>query len=1180
MVQASTRTNPFPGLRPFDLDEEHLFFGREGQADELLVRLGRTHFLGVVGTSGSGKSSLVRAGLLPSLYSGFLADASSGWRVAILRPGNAPIGNLAMALNDPEVFGVEPTSDDAVIRTALTESTLRRGALGLVEVTQQARMESHENLLVVVDQFEEIFRFKQQAKSIEAEDEAAAFVKMLLAAAKQWEVPIFVVLTMRSDFLGDCAQFRDLPEALNESQYLIPRLTRGQLRRAIEGPVAVGGATITPQLVNRLLNDVGDNPDQLPILQHALMRTWDYWEEQGTPQAPIDMEHYEAIGGMATALSRHADQIYEGLLDDRSRYIAKILFKRLTDRSANYQGIRRPTPLGEISALAETSLEEIIAVVDEFRAPHRAFLMPPLEVTLTEEKIIDISHESLIRGWVRLRNWIEEEEHSSNLYYRLSETARLYQTGKAELLRDPELTFIWDWRDQNKCNEAWAERYNTAFQEAMEFLEESIAARYAGGQRREKAEIDRQIKSLGKFDIFLAFHPKDKVFVKRLYDALTQQDYSIWVDWEDILPGSDWQKAIDTAIESSNNIVFIVSPDSLKSHQTLGCLEQAIRYNKRIIPICWREPDTRERNIHPIIRQTQWISFEHDTFDFDDSFQTLIEAINYDLAWTQLHTRLLTQALEWERNERDKSFLLRGSALKDSEQWLLEGVNKEPAPTELQSDYIAASQAYQQKETKRLEALTYKKPSLSLAVMTSFLVTAVVTIGSFAGVFQPMELWAYDSMTRLQPRKDEKDDKILIVKVTEEDIVAQLEEGDLGIGSLSDTRLNRLLQILESNYPRVIGLNIYRDFSSKIPELEQRMATNKRLITTCKVPGTDTQGKLTSEGVASPPGSPPDQIGFNDVLVDRDGVVRRQLLFLEEIQDSPCVTKFAFSLKLAQYYLGLDKENDIALDDVIFSESDLFIGEAIIPRLAPDTGPYQLQTLGGYQIMINYLKGPNGNIRDIFQQVSLNSVLKGEVPESQIRDKLVLIGIAAESSRVFDSFVTPYDKELPGLILQAQMTGQLIDYVLEGRPLIEFLPFWIEVLWIGVWSLIGGLFISNFRLSPRLRVAGIASLAMLCGLCCWIVLVIYNVWSPIVLSIFALVTTGSSLLLLSTYSQKEHRILAASVPLLSCFMIVLLWRSSPKSKFENPKKTIFGIPVNQSAIGAASSGRTRGGAGR
>ena len=131
MAQVSTRTSPFPGLRPFELDEEHLFFGREGQSDELLARLNSNRFLAVVGASGSGKSSLVRAGLLPSLYSGLLAGASSGWRVAILRPGGAPIRNLAEALNHPDVFGDEAASDDAIIRTALTESTPATGSVGV-----------------------------------------------------------------------------------------------------------------------------------------------------------------------------------------------------------------------------------------------------------------------------------------------------------------------------------------------------------------------------------------------------------------------------------------------------------------------------------------------------------------------------------------------------------------------------------------------------------------------------------------------------------------------------------------------------------------------------------------------------------------------------------------------------------------------------------------------------------------------------------------------------------------------------------------------------------------------------------------------------------------------------------------------------------------------------------------
>jgi WD40 repeat protein len=506
MMIASHRTNPFPGLRPFELDEEHLFFGREGQSDELMTRLQRTRFLGVVGTSGSGKSSLVRAGLLPSLYSGFLPGASSSWRIAVLRPGSAPMHNLAAALNAPDVLGVDAAPDEAIIRVALTESTLRRGSLGLVEVTQQARLAPADNLLVVVDQFEELFRYKAQAAAtgqrLAAEEEAAAFVKLLLAAVNQRAVPIFVVLTMRSDFLGDCAQFRDLPETLNDSQYLIPRLTREQLRRAIEGPVAVGGATITPRLVNRLLNDTGDNPDQLPILQHALMRTWDYWEDQHTPDAPLDLEHYEAIGGMAQALSRHADQIYAGLPNDRARHLAAALFRCLTDRGADNREIRRPTPLAEICAVANAPAADLVPIVDEFRAPRRSFLMPPLAVPLVDRTVIDISHESLMRNWQRLKDWVEAEARSATIYRRLAETAALHDQGQAGYLRDPELTIALTWQAEQQPNGVWAERYAPNFDQAMAFLAASAEAAEAetvAKERARKREVNRLRGFLGIF---------------------------------------------------------------------------------------------------------------------------------------------------------------------------------------------------------------------------------------------------------------------------------------------------------------------------------------------------------------------------------------------------------------------------------------------------------------------------------------------------------------------------------------------------------------------------------------------------------------------------------------------------------------------------------------------------------
>jgi hypothetical protein len=492
MTEQRQVKNPFPGLRPFETDEYRLFFGREGQSDELLGRLQRSRFLAVVGTSGSGKSSLIRAGLLPALRGGMMAGAGSGWRVAVMRPGGDPLGNLAQALARKGVLAEAGGGLSSGEAEAMIEATLRGGSLGLVDAAYQGRFAEHEKLLVVVDQFEELFRFRSAQEKIGTGDEAAAFVKLLIEAAQQRELSIYVVLTMRSDFLGDCAQFQGLPEAINEGQYLIPRMTRDERRFAVTGPVGVTRGKITEPLVNRLLNDVGDNPDQLPILQHALMRTWDHWSTRGNGE-PIGLEHYEAVGTMSDALSRHADEAWAEL-DQRGQAVAELLFKTLTERGADNREIRRPTSLQDICAITNATLTEVCAVIEVFRGSGRSFLMPPAGVPLKPETVVDISHESLIRNWNRLRAWVEDEAQSARIYRRLAEAATDHYQNGTGLLDDVTLQFVLKWRDQSKPGWDWGVRYHADFNTAMSFLELSTQARDArleAEQERERRELEQ-----------------------------------------------------------------------------------------------------------------------------------------------------------------------------------------------------------------------------------------------------------------------------------------------------------------------------------------------------------------------------------------------------------------------------------------------------------------------------------------------------------------------------------------------------------------------------------------------------------------------------------------------------------------------------------------------------------------
>ena len=487
MPERSAAFNPFPGLRAFEADEDYLFFGRERAVDELIRRLRTERFLAIVGSSGSGKSSLVRSGLIPALHGGLMAGAGSAWRVAVMRPGGDPLGNLAAALNQPDVLGPEE-EELADINRQLLETTLRSSALGLAHAVRQASLPERDRVLVVVDQFEEIFRYRRRHDGGHSRHDAKAFLRILLGAALLDEpVPIYVALTMRSDFIGDCMEFPGLPRLMNEGLYLVPRLTRDELRQAIVGPVAVGRGEIAARLVRRLLNDFGDDPDQLPILQHALMRTWDHGRG-AADTAQLDLDDYEAVGGMKEALSRHAEEAWAELTDERERQIAERLFKLLTDRTRDDRGVRRPCRLREICEVAEASVEEVVSVVDRFREPGRSLLMPPAGVELGPDSIIDISHESLMRLWGRLGEWARREAASARFYLRLTLAALHHEEGTAGLWREEELVLARTWEREARPTESWSRRYNDAWRPATAFLEESrtVRERWLASQRRKR----------------------------------------------------------------------------------------------------------------------------------------------------------------------------------------------------------------------------------------------------------------------------------------------------------------------------------------------------------------------------------------------------------------------------------------------------------------------------------------------------------------------------------------------------------------------------------------------------------------------------------------------------------------------------------------------------------------------
>lgn len=477
---AAAPENPFVGLRPFESHESLLFFGREEQTVALLQRLHHHGFVAVVGSSGSGKSSLVRAGLIPKLQAGFLVADRDRWHLAVMKPGDRPRRNLAAAVLSATSGTAGPEEVDA-----LSAAMDGAGARAVLDALEPLLAGTDANLLLVADQFEEVFRFAEREEGGRPGDEALDFVAILLELTRQRELPIYVVMTMRSDFLGDCDAFHGLPEALNRSQYLVPSLTRQQLRTAIVGPARLFGAEISGSLADRILNDAGDLGDRLPVVQHALMRTWQIWKRDG--RGLIDHPHYEAAGTLDKALSRHADEALEGMSEGEKR-LTEPLFRALTDTDATNRRIRRPVHVRDLEAVTGSGRGEVLGVVERFRSEGRSFLV------LTEgreDPLIDISHESLIRQWDRLRHWVDREAADRDGYRRLLDTARRWQRGQASLWRQAELAAALEWWRQGRPSEAWTERYGGDHDLVDRFLEESQAAQE---EESRKEEAQRRLR--------------------------------------------------------------------------------------------------------------------------------------------------------------------------------------------------------------------------------------------------------------------------------------------------------------------------------------------------------------------------------------------------------------------------------------------------------------------------------------------------------------------------------------------------------------------------------------------------------------------------------------------------------------------------------------------------------------
>jgi formylglycine-generating enzyme required for sulfatase activity len=400
---------PYMGLRYFDTSDADLFFGREALSRELLERVGKESFLAIVGASGSGKSSVARAGLIP-----LWKQENERGAIHVITPTVHPLESLAASL----------TRESESIAATLRD--LQEDARGLrLRVRKLLSDTGGTNLLLLVDQFEETFTLcKDQA-------ERKLFIENLLAAADEDDGRARVVITLRADFYHHCADYSGLPQALQAHQAYITAMASDELREAITAPAKKDGWDFQPGLVDLILQDVGAEPGALPLLSHALLETWK--RRQGHT---LNLQSYADAGGVKKAITQTAESVYDHLTP-AEQTIARSIFLRLTELGDRTQDTRRRVKMDE---LAQTKEQEAVTKVLKTLTDAR--------LVTTEEDSAEVAHEALIREWGTLRKWLDEDRESLRTHRHLTESAEEWQRrGKeaSELYRGARLKQLQDW---------------------------------------------------------------------------------------------------------------------------------------------------------------------------------------------------------------------------------------------------------------------------------------------------------------------------------------------------------------------------------------------------------------------------------------------------------------------------------------------------------------------------------------------------------------------------------------------------------------------------------------------------------------------------------------------------------------------------------------------------------------
>ena len=1134
-------TSPYKGLKKFEPEDVDRFFGREQFLDELVRKLEQTNLILLLGASGSGKSSMVRAGLIPRLQQKKGKDFVS----LMLNPDCDPFESL---------YG-------SLLSRGFNQSQAQVAKAGKADTLSQVvkTLKSPESFWsIFIDQFEELFTLSEDEKR-------DRFIEGLVKLSQeQADNPrIKIVATMRADFLDRFDRFpmNLLAEITQEQRPLITQMQPDELRLAIEQPAAQHGVVFEQGLVEEIVKEVQGRAGYLPLLQHTLDRLWNTEEEAGILEQTrtLRIGSYRRIGGVRGALQKQVNEIYDRP-NSEPLVIQRIFLKLVqigNDESAgtDWKPFRRRANRAEFQDKQEQKV--LKQLIDQNLLVSDAVVQV---AGATPEFTVEIAHEILLTSWTKLNDWIRQNREAIVLRNRLNDDVKQWKTTQLddELWNGRKLDNVVKLRedrefikilggfhpDANQFIDASVGFANRKIQEQKQL---ELKTRIAAGDKRRSALMELlesctvKLSIPGQVGSNTGFFVAPGKILTCASEIMKAGEQPIKVTWQDQKNSNVNEAKIERFFQLANNNLVVLQLKSTYSNHPCVYLDKTFRVDDRFCTHGYS--DTSVKGVYGVGKCQKPTRQNRHIIEFETHQNSLKLQSSPLLNWTTLKVCGIVQSTHDRVMSAPDRYddVIVGKAT--------------PATTILAAvkDLKKEQRAFHKKD-KRWSNLLPARCKPQTVVWSSIGITGLVVLVRFFKLLQPLELGFYDYLIRL--RSDSKPiDKVLVVKATDRDIYAQYKAKESVSGSFSNETLTKVLEKVEELNPVAIGLDIYRDNISldrnKHKTLKQYYgAKNSKLFTVCKA------AYQESPEVVPPPHAHQEQVGFSDFSFDSDGTLRRYTLAYDASKneqassESKCTTNFSLGLLLANEYLkkkGIElqiKEEEKQITPLISKKYCLKFtnnqgDKVMFPIFQRYMGGYQnVENSTRCQVLINYqrkeLMEYSSENRNNAEAITVENLLHGNFPEKEYQNRIVLIGSFAYNT-VKDYWKTPYTfsagVEMPGVVIQAQIANQIINSVLSdagSRSLIWVLPQWQSIqwgdfLWIWAWSLAGGFLVWWWR-SPKGSVIAIVVACASEFIICYFIFQLSSGWLPFIPVILVLTLTGSMIYWLNWRAVSVNRV--------------------------------------------------------